>query len=93
MLEILVLMSAGMIIGFILKGRQKFAFVIEKTTGLSIYILLFLLGLSVGINDKVISGFGKIGFNAIVIGLSSVSGSVILSFILYRLLFSRRHRS
>ncbi len=87
MVEILILMSAGILIGFLLRCRQRIIFVIEKITGFSIYILLFLLGISVGTNDKVILNFGKIGFNAIVIALSSVAGSILLSFILYRLLF------
>ena len=89
MVEILILMSAGILIGFLLRGRQRIIFIIEKITGFSIFILLFLLGISVGTNDKVISNFGKIGYNAIVIALSSVAGSILLSFILYKLLFSR----
>lgn len=89
MIEILIIMSAGILTGFLLRGRQRIIFFIEKTTGFSIYILLFLLGISVGTNDKVISNFGLIGLNAIVIALASVAGSVILSFILYRLFFFR----
>ncbi|HPS56483.1 MAG TPA: LysO family transporter [Spirochaetota bacterium] len=89
MTEILILMSAGIFIGFLVRGRQRLIFIIEKTTGFSIYILLFLLGISVGTNEKVISSFGRIGFNAIIIALSSVAGSILLSFILYKFLFSR----
>lgn len=89
MAEILILMSAGILIGFFLRGKQRIVFIIEKTTGYSIYILLFLLGISVGTNDRVLSNFGIIGFNAIVIALSSVAGSILFSFILYKVLFNR----
>lgn len=90
MITILLIMSAGIFFGFFIRERQRLIFIIEKTTGFSIYILLFLLGISVGINDKVISGFGRIGLNAIVIALSSVAGSILLSSILYKLAFSRK---
>lgn len=90
MITILLIMSAGIFFGFFIRERQRLIFIIEKTTGFSIYILLFLLGISVGTNDKVISGFDRIGLNAIVIALSSVSGSILLSSILYKLAFSRK---
>lgn len=89
MFEILMLMSAGILIGFFLRGRQRIVFVIEKATGFAIYILLFLLGISVGTNDRVLSNFGMIGFNAIIIALSSVAGSILFSFILYKVIFNR----
>ena len=93
MIKILSLMCAGILIGFVFRRRQRFIHVIEKTAGFSIYMLLFLLGLSVGVNDSVISGFAKIGFNAIVIALSSVAGSIFFSFILYKTLFNPGSRS
>ncbi len=92
MTEILIIMSAGMLSGFFIRGRQRIIFIVEKTSGFSIYILLFLLGLSVGSNKILISGFGRIGVNAIAISLASVVGSILLSFILYKLLFSRGNR-
>ncbi|HQO38832.1 MAG TPA: LysO family transporter [Spirochaetota bacterium] len=88
MTQILIIMSAGIVAGFLLRGRQRVIFILEKTTGFSIYILLFFLGISVGANDKVISNFASIGFNAVVIALCSVAGSILLSSILYKTLFN-----
>lgn len=92
MIKILLIMSAGIFIGFFLRERQRLIFLIEKTTGFSIYLLLFLLGISVGINDTVLSGFGRIGLNSVVIALSSVAGSILLSYILYKSAFCREDK-
>lgn len=87
MTKILIIMSFGILTGFLLRHRQKLIFIVEKTTGFSIYILLFLLGISVGSNNTVVSNFEKIGFNAIIISLSSTTGSILLASLLYRLFF------
>lgn len=93
MLEIIIIMCAGMAAGVLLRGREKIQAMTDRLTLFSIYLLLFLLGLSVGLNEKIITAFPDLGFKAIVITLSSVAGSVILSWILYITLFRKRGKA
>ena len=80
-------MFCGIFSGFIFRKKKSFITFADKSAGWSIYILLFLLGLSVGNNKEVINNFTNIGFNSIIITLSGVSGSIILSFIIYKIFF------
>jgi len=84
MIEILVIMSAGIILGFILRKKKYIIMLFDKLTNLSIYLLLFLLGLSIGSNEIIIKQFGQIGINAILLALAGISGSVILSYFVYK---------
>ncbi len=89
MIEIIIIMCGGIVTGIFLRGRSSILFAAEKLTGVSIYLLLFLLGLSVGTNDTIISNFPLIGFNAVILTFSAIGGSVLLSWILYILLFRK----
>lgn len=87
MIEILIIMFCGIVVGFIFRKKRSIITTADKFAGWSIYLLLFLLGLSVGNNEKVINNFAQIGFNAIILTLSGISGSIILSFIVYKIFF------
>jgi len=82
-------MFSGMIIGFIFRKKRSLITAADKFAGWSIYLLLFLLGLSIGNNQMIINNFVQIGFNSILLTLSGISGSVILSFIAYRFFFKK----
>jgi len=84
MIEILVIMSAGIVLGFILRKKRYVIMVFDKLTNLSIYLLLFLLGLSIGSNKLIINQFDKIGINAILLAVSGTGGSIILSYFAYK---------
>ncbi len=89
MIEIIIIMCAGIVTGVFLRGRSSLLFASERMTGIAIYLLLFLLGLSVGTNDTIISNFPVIGFNAIILTFSAIAGSVLLSWLLYIFLFRK----
>ena len=90
MLEIIIIMCAGICSGVLLRGKKSILALSDRFTLASIYILLFLLGLSVGLNEKIVTSFPVIGFQAILLTLSAIAGSVILSWILYISLFKKR---
>jgi uncharacterized membrane protein YbjE (DUF340 family) len=89
MIEILIIMFSGIILGFIFRRKKSIITAADKFAGWSIYLLLFLLGLSIGNNDKVINNFAQIGFNSILLTLSGITGSVLLSFIAYKFFFQK----
>jgi uncharacterized membrane protein YbjE (DUF340 family) len=84
MIEILAIMFTGIVLGFIIRKKTHIIMLFEKLTSISIYLLLFLLGLSIGNNEIIINQFGKIGLNAILLAFAGVSGSVIPSYFLYK---------
>lgn len=84
MIIVLLLMLAGMLTGFALRQRSIVLKINEKLTSVAIYILLFLLGISVGLNKTIIQQLDKIGIQALIITLGAISGSVLTLWILYR---------
>lgn len=89
MIEILIIMFSGIILGFIFRKKRSLITAADKLAGWSIYLLLFLLGLSVGNNEMVINNFAQIGLNSIIITLSGISGSIFLSFFAYNIFFKK----
>lgn len=87
MTEILIIMTTGILLGYLFKKNRSLITAADKLAGFSIYLLLFLLGLSIGNNKIIISNFAQIGFTSIILTLSGIIGSVFLSYILYKLFF------
>jgi len=91
MITVLVLMIVGMICGYLLKEKKKILQISEKMTTAIIFILLFMLGIGVGLNKKVISSIDTIGWQATAITLGSILGSVIFAFITFKLFFTSKN--
>ena len=84
---VLLLMLAGIIAGFSISRYPQLLKLNDKLTSAAIYALLFLLGISVGLNKTIIQNLDKIGVQAIIITLGAVSGSVLALSVLYRFFF------
>lgn len=87
MITVLLLMLAGMLTGFLLRRETTILKINEKLTSLAIYVLLFLLGISVGLNKMIIQHLDRIGLQALLITIGAISGSVVALWILYRHFF------
>ena len=61
--------SKGKISELVLKNLSKLQYA-------CLLLLLFIMGVNIGINDQIISTFGKLGMQAIVLSLSSIVLSV-----------------
>ncbi len=90
MITILLSLSAGVLIGLLIIRKPKLHKVNNQLLNWAIYLLLFLLGISVGTNDEVIRNLDKIGYEAVAIAVASIVGSVLLSSLLFKILF-RQH--
>ncbi len=80
-------MTLGGFAGYFLSRWPQFLKVNEKLLSAAIYLLLFLLGLSVGLNKTIINHIDTIGFQAIVITLASITGSVAVCWLIYKIFF------
>ena len=87
MITVLALMTAGILMGWLLHHKKQFLKIVSHTTNWAIYLLLFLLGLSVGTNEKILTNFDKIGIQSIAITIFAVAGSIFVSWLTYILFF------
>lgn len=62
---------------------------VEKSISLTIFLLLFVLGLSIGSNSLIINNIGKFGWQAIVLATLSILGSLLASFLVFHLFFKK----
>lgn len=84
---VLLIMLSGILIGYFLRHFRIIPLITSKVSIYIIYLLLFVMGLSVGNNPQVIHHFGGLGALGITIAVVSTAGSVALSWVVYRYLF------
>ena len=53
-----------------------------KTATLTVWLLIFVFGISLGSNKEIVSDFGRMGITAVVVALTGVAGSVLASWVL-----------
>ena len=75
MLNLIVSLIAGMLLGYFLRERKQVN--LSKVTLGSIVVLIFSLGFSIGSNNELLSSMPRVGLNALVILLLAVFFSVI----------------
>ena len=92
MITVLILMTAGIVVGWLFHKKEKYLKISSELTNWAIYLLLFLLGLSVGNNKEILSNFDKIGYQSILITVFAVIGSVLVSWLTYTLFFRKNER-
>ncbi|HZD10238.1 MAG TPA: LysO family transporter [Candidatus Binatia bacterium] len=92
MIPVLLALAAGTLLGYILRRRQRILLVGERATSVAIFVLLFLLGLSVGANESILRGLHRLGVEALALSLAGMAGSVLLAFFLYHTLLRIEHR-
>lgn len=81
-------MLAGLGIGYLLRNIE-FLQKVDKTISLTIFALLFVLGVSIGSNNLIVNNIGKFGWQAAVLAGLSVVGSMIAAFIVFQLFFKK----
>ena len=81
MFIVLAFMFVGIVVGYLFRKR-KISFLNGLILTL-IWLLLFLLGLEVGMNDNVVNKFASLGLEAAVIAVAATLGSVVAAKILW----------
>ncbi len=83
----LLLMLAGVVAGFALRNNSLILKINETLLNITIYILLLLLGIAVGTNEKIIHNLYQIGFQALIITAGAIAGSVAFSWLIFKTFF------
>lgn len=87
MFTVIIIMLTGMLIGHFITEQKKILSIVDKLTNYAIYLLLFILGLSVGTDNRIMDNLHTIGLSALVIACASVLGSVLIAYIIYKRFF------
>lgn len=85
---ILLVLAAGIVAGYFLRSRTAVRSTASTVTTGSLYLLIFLLGLSVGANETVVRALGRLGMQALILSAGAVAGSVLVSWLVSRLFFN-----
>ncbi len=78
------LMFGGMGAGYLLRKRRKLIRGIERAITWCIFLLLFLLGVSIGRNPLIMANLPSLGTTALIISLSGVAGSLLLALLIWK---------
>lgn len=89
MFIVISIMFLGVGIGFLLKRIQWLQYV-SKTISYTIYLLLFLLGVSVGANQTIVNNLATLGWQAFVLAFAGALGSALAAWIVYRCFFAKQ---
>lgn len=82
MLKIVAIMLSGMAVGFLMRKRRLK--LVPHAVTVLIWLLLFFLGVEVGENPQVIEGFTSLGLEALWLALAGLTGTILLSWALWR---------
>lgn len=90
MATVLIIFSTGIVLGYFIRKQVKFIRINDVLINIAIYLLLFFLGIAVGSNEEIVRNFQIIGFNAFLISLFAVLGSIIIAWIINKLVFKEK---
>ena len=88
MFTIILIMAAGIGIGWLLRGK-KIPF-LGNLTNFLIWVLLFLLGVEVGGDERIVKGIATLGVEAVAVAIAGVAGSCLLAWGLWKWARSRK---
>lgn len=91
MLTIVLLMLSGIAAGRLLRNRNTSR--LSSLTTVLIWLLLFLLGIEVGGNPRIVSGMRTLGVEALVLTIGGGIGTVALSWLLWGYIYNKEGRS
>jgi len=92
MLIVLIFLALGIALGVLTRRRERFLKTIDRVTTWFIYLFLFLLGLTVGLNRAIIANLGRLGLQAVAIALACVAGSLLPAYFVYRFFFAKNKK-
>ena len=87
MFKIVFIMLGGVATGYLMRKRN-----LKWVTGaitVAIWLLLFLLGIAVGLNGEILNNLDTIGIQALILSVFAVTGSVVLAKVVYCRFFKK----
>lgn len=91
MFTIILIMATGVAVGYLFR-RLPFLQGVNKSIPPTIWLLLLTLGVSVGSNPLILSNLGRFGWQAAILAVAGLAGSMLAAQVVYRLFFRKRDR-
>lgn len=92
MLTVAAFIFAGVLTGYLIRGKQRLQRINAKMTIWAIYLLLFFLGLLIGHDEYIMQQLPQLGFSALAITLVATGGSLITAWLLWKYGFTRKNK-
>ena len=89
MFTVIVIMFCGVLAGRMVSMRCRP--VASRVVTVLIWALLFMLGVEVGADPRITGNVLTLGLDALVIAVCCVAGSVLLSWVMWRMLHGRKN--
>lgn len=86
-MQVLLFLVAGMFVGYLFRSMRRVLATASTATTWSLYVLIFLLGISVGTNETVVRALGGLGVQALILSAGGIAGSVLVSCVVSRAFF------
>ena len=81
-------MFCGIGVGWLLRHRRLT--MLSRVITVLIWVLLFCLGIEVGMNPQVIGHLSDLGLEALVLCLAGTLGSLVLAWLLWRIVLKKK---
>lgn len=91
MSNIFIFLLLGGIIGFVFRYHASFLEFASKASNITIFIMIFLMGLSIGLNKNIVLSLSSLGWQALVLSIGSILGSILLSSLVYIFVFKKHY--
>lgn len=89
MFKVVFIALCGGAVGYFLRRNRALQHV-NSTITVTIWFMLFVLGISVGENRQIVQNLWAFGGQGLLIGLSSILGSAVAGWVVYRFFFKRK---
>ena len=91
MFIVISLMFLGIAAGYCLRNLFSFTY-ISKTIMATIYLLLFFLGLDIGLNENIINNLSTLGAQALIISMAATLGTALAALFVFKFFFRKERQ-
>lgn len=84
---VIALFVVGLFVGRLVRAFPFTHKVSERLSMVTVYLLLFLLGISVGSNREIINNLPVLGFKALLLSVGALLGTLVLAWLVVRVFF------
>lgn len=91
MFTVIGIMFGGIAVGYVLR-KVEFLQKVGTPISYTIYLLLFLLGISVGRNEEIVNNLSTLGVQALLLASAGTLGSVLAAWAVYHYFFKKGER-
>ncbi len=92
MIIVVAIMTAGIVLGYLIRRKALLIKINDKLIMWAIYLLLFVLGITIGANEIIMISLPTLGLKALAITVGGILGSIFLAWFTYNRFFKNREK-